>query len=301
MSAKRSGNLDSIRHAKRALYLVAALYVSVGLLLAGLSAVRGDPLGTFLGFLIVSGGLGAAVVLAFVLRISAQSELLTQRIEEQAVALARLERFLAEHAAPFEPGEDGSVRNLDLTGIGTGDPALLAAATLDRAVYPRLVPTMEEEPPADSVEQEAEASLYEFGDSGEGERKDAGPSDAAEQGESPATKNLLRQWRLALREGDLASCRAVFSALVDTSAPEQLLPLRQQLEAISTDVERRLRDRFSQLVRDRDFAGALATGEEICRLLPDRPVAEEFRRLAPHLVVRAGSRASSSPRQKTAN
>lgn len=347
MKAGVSANLDSVRTTRKALLLIASMYVLIGFALAVYSIMRRDPLGAFLGFAIVIGTISAAVMLGYVLKLIVRSELLARQVEELACGVGRVERLAAiqleaqEHRA-------GTIRQVDLSGVGAGDPTLLAAATLDRAVYPRLVRTMEEEPPAASAAAAAEPvklRLAAAGDAGAiverrtsdgfknsqpnsadanhgrggGGQRPASANDAdgsppsdpsasgpgldlplngASAGEGnaagPSTKNLLAQWRTALRSDDLATCRAVYSALVDTAAAEQLAPLAEQLHFLADRVEGKLRDRFVRCVRERDYSAALAAGEEICRLLADRPVVEEFERLRPRLLQRLSPEPSQS-------
>lgn len=279
------------------MFLVAALYVAIGLALAVLSALRGDPLGTFLGFLIVSGALGATVVLNAVLRVSAQADSLGEQLQMISRHVVHLEEYLSSRLdANGPPGGTGAVRNLDLASIGAGDPSVLAAATLNRSVYPRLVRTMEEDPPADcdatpslAAESTSDATNQAIPFQGLRTAEPAGEigSNGDVLGGGAATKNLLALWRRAVRDGDLMTCQAVYSALVDTAGPNELAPLREQLHAIADGVERELREQFSRCIKQKNFAAALATGDAICRALFDRPVAEEFQRLRPMLAQRA--------------
>jgi hypothetical protein len=254
-------------------FIIAALYIAIGLAVAVLSLVRRDPLGTFLGFIIVSGANVAAVVLNCVLRLCAQTDRLMERLDVLSLGISRLESQVTAHFESLEEAKaNGPIRNLDLTGIGPGDPTVLAAATLDRSVYPRLVHTMDDEPPANAAASDpsAHAAVDEH--------------EAATSADGPATKSLLRQWKVAIRDADLLACRAVYSALVDTAGPEQIAPLRDQLDAVCTHVAKELRHRFTGCIRERDFAGALAVGEQIGRNLPDHPIAREFDRIRPVLV-----------------
>jgi hypothetical protein len=280
------------------MYLIAVLYVSIGLALALLSVTRRDPLGTFLGFLIVSGALGGAVVLATVLKLSSQSELLAGRLEDLAGSLGRIEQSLAG-PTDDERHRTGAACELDLSRVGPGDPTILTAATLDRAVYPRLLRAMEDEPPARSAEPRKPAWPAQVRAGAAGSHGDAiGGEAAMEEGVGgPATKNLLAQWRRAVRSGDLASCRAVYSALVDMASADQLAPLRHQMQVLAEQVEHELRDRFARSVRERNFAAALSAGEDIGRLLADRPVAQEFNRLRPYLMHKVHGE-SQGPRSK---
>lgn len=261
--------MESSRHTKKTLYVVAGFYVVVGFVLAVASAIDGDRLGTFLGFLIVSGALCGAALLRTVLRLGQQIAAISETLDHLADGPARLEDRLRHK--PHEAEKPGDVRMIDLSRFGDGDPSVLTAATLDRSVFPRLVTTMSDTSRAPS--QRA--------------KSDGVPStDAGAQRGGPGTKDLLRRWKVALRSGDLGECRAILSTLVDVADPVELDPLRAQIEALADRTERALRRTFADRVHEHDLAAALAVGEQIIRLLPDRPVADGFRRIEPHLARR---------------
>jgi hypothetical protein len=213
-----------------------------------------------------------------VLNVEAGLAVLREAVLDTRDRLAQLERGTIaprEPAKSVEPAapDSGARKLLDLASIGTGDPSVLTAATLDRAVFPRLVASMEESPPAQSYPPTAT-----FADIPPGV-----PHVGSDFEIEPASINLLRHWKVALRNGDLAGCRAVYAAIVDTAGAEETDPLRVQIEELADRVERSLRDAFASHVRSQDFAAALALGERITHLLPDRPVVAEFLRLEPHL------------------
>lgn len=286
-SASRS-KAEFGRHARRTLYVVAGFYVIVGFVAATASAVSGDRLGTFLGFLIISGALGGAVILRSVLNVEAGVAVLREAVVDARDRLAHLERGLL---APREPArttetaatDSGARQLLDLASIGQGDPSVLTAATLDRAVFPRLVASMEEDPPAQSYPPTATFADIPTEVPHVGTDFAIQPDSTADVTTAPASINLLRQWKIALRNGDLAGCRAVYAAIVDTAGPEEADPLRVQIEELADRVERSLRNAFASHVRSQDFAAALALGERMTHLLPDRAVVAEFHRLEPHL------------------
>lgn len=271
------------RHARRTLYVVAGFYVIVGFVAATASAISGDRLGTFLGFLIISGAIGGAVILRSVLNLEAGLTVLREAMLDARDRLGVVERSvtaLREHAGVAPTGSELAAQKLlDLASIGSGDPSALTAATLDRSVFPRLVTSMEEVPPAQSKVVAAQAAAPSVTPS---TNEIAAQSDESEV-EGPASINLLRQWKIALRNGDLGGCRAVYAAIVDTAGAEEADPLRIQIEELADRVERSLRDAFTTHVRSQDFAAALALGERMTHLLPDRPVAAEFRKLEPAL------------------
>lgn len=275
MLSMQAAMMETTRHTRKTLYIVAALYVVVGFVAATASALNGDRLGTFLGFLIISGALAATALLRAVLRIGVRLSAIGDAVTELHARLGRLETGLNEvreraGAAGHSAGIAGGVRMLDLATMGNGDADKLAAAALDHEAFPRLVATMEEEPPARSKEVVVP-----------GEERSAHP----EQTEA-TTQELLGQWRVALGDGDLAGCRGVYAALVDAGRAEAVASMAEQIEELADRVERSLREAFSSRVRAGDYAGGLAIGERICGLLPDRPVTVEFHRIRPYLLGR---------------
>jgi len=298
--------METSRHTKKTLYVVAAFYVAVGFVAATASALNGDRLGTFLGFLIISGALASTALLRAVLRIGVRISAIGEAMEGLHARLNRVEmglRAMREHVGvDGRAATAGGIRVLDLAAIGSGDPSVLAAATLDRQAYPRLVTTMDETPPAQSAEAEAAEHTFmplrptltpsdertldamETQSETNAQPNDTEDDDAGFAG--AATKNLLRQWKVALRDGDLAGCRAVYSALIDTAGAEAVASLAAQVEELADRIERSFREAFSLRVRERDYAGALAIGERMCSLLPDRAVVAEFLRVRAHLLRR---------------
>lgn len=286
--------IQSARHTRKTLYLVAGFYVVVGFVVAVAAAIQGDRLGTFLGFLIVSGALAMGLFFRAALHLGVRISDMGEGLDELRRRLERIERLMRDtDAGGRKSADQRQPKTLDLSEIGRGDPAVLAAATLDRDVYPRLVATMDEEPPAQmdgSRPRQANEPRREAVGSGEV----ASAADMFGPNVGLTTKNLLRQWKVALREGDLAGCRGVLSALIDTAGPEAVEPLRVQIADLTERVERTLRDGFAAHVRDRDYASAIAIGERMCALLPDRPVVEEFARLRP-MLERCAARRHDQP------
>lgn len=286
--------IQSARHTRKTLYLVAGFYVVVGFVVAVAAAIQGDRLGTFLGFLIVSGALAMGLFFRAALHLGVRISSMGEGLDELRRRLDRIERLMREtDAGGRKSADQRQSKTLDLSEIGRGDPAVLAAATLDRDVYPRLVATMDEEPPAQvdgSRPRQANEPRREAVASGEV----ASAADMLGPEVGMTTKNLLRQWKVALREGDLAGCRGVLSALIDTAGSEAVEPLRVQIADLTERVERTLRDEFAAHVRDRDYASAIAIGEGMCALLPDRPVVEEFARIRP-MLERCAARRHDQP------
>jgi len=303
------------RHKVRSLYVLAALYVIIGLGVAALSAVNGEPLGAFLGFLIVSCTIGGTALLRAIWRLNAQAAALSDRLAAISAFTHRLEhaahereRITAEEAA--EP-----TQLLDLAAIGAGDPSPLTAAVLPRASYPRLAQALEERdsrvsgPPTsvgpdvrfekrdrvannDLASQPTNGAKTSRG-SGNGHLAPHESSDAVQAADEhaeepgPMSNVMMRRWKRAYREGDLQACREVFSAFEPIADADLVRSMHEQLEEVVQRTERRLRLQFQQLVHEQQFDQALRVGGEIMRLLPNRPIAREFSRIRPHLERKA--------------
>ncbi len=324
MRHKRSISQTS-RHTRKTVFIVAGVYVGIGFFVAAPAALRGDPLSAFLGFLIVSGALAGAVALNALLRLGVRVSEVGEAIDDVRKSLRRLERSgpsrntcgtgsqpVKDTGCKPVPHTDQSTAMIDLAALGSGDPSVLTAATLDRSGFPRLVTTMEEPPPptADDIalmEDEPSAETTENHPRDLWHRFSTGETHGLEtratltratvshathpQADIPAgltTRNLLRAWKVALRDGDLQTCRSVISALVDTVDPECLAPLESLLQDLTERTEQSLRKAFSDCIAGRDYAGALQIGEQICTLLSDHGVAADFRRVKPRLQRLAG-------------
>ena len=289
--------METSRHTKKTLYVVAAFYVVVGFVAATASALNGDRLGTFLGFLIISGALGATALLRAVLRIGVRISAMGDAVQEMHARLVRVETGLneARERAGLDgrpPPNAGGVRMLDLATMGSDNPDVLAAATLDHEAYPRLVTTPEEEPAARADETAAQGE-EQGASSGTTQTESDGVAPGEDQTEA-TTENLLRQWTVAMRDGDLAGGRGLYAALVATAGVEAVAPLGEKIDELADRVERSLREAFSSRVREGDYAGGLAIGERMCSLLPDRPVTAEFQRIRPYLLGRLRREASTN-------
>lgn len=391
--------LDDSRETKKTLYVVTAFYVAVGFALLVSSAVTGELLGTFLGFVIISGALAVTALLRAVLRIGLRVSAIEERMEqlhrgfedalrpEASVAAglgARAEALLtvdsgvagppgvahpdeylndegpAESASsvtdPTNPADNvpargnGSPSVIDLAAHARRASVDLAAATLDRGVFPRLMassepssvspgddlaparrsPTIDAavKPPDDecgrSHQQERNVLLADFDAStltsdddgvsshGEAPQADRGcsvpsaPFDAAVQSEAGAApvvsfatavaaSNLQREWKVALREGDVSAARRVYSLLADISDGEHARRMTSELDDLENLAERSLREEFAERASRRDFVGMVETGERILDWLPDREIARDAERLLPMLTRKAAAETVSTP------
>jgi len=284
--------LDSVRNTKKTLYVVTGFYVFVGFMLAIYAAVNGDRLGTFLGFVIISGALATAALFRSVMSVGLRISTIGEHLDEVRRRLERIE-VSTRMQAP-EPGERyGEAATdeppVDLAEVASRDASLITAATLDRETYPRLVAAMAQYPPAQTTADRSGATTAGLVDAGmEGFAELLGTPFLAEAhaADRPTTGDMLRTWKVAVREGDLAICRSMYAALVDTAEPQIVVRLSEQLESLARQKERSFREQFAACVRDGDYDGALAVGREILRLMPDRLIADEYHRLEAHLLRR---------------
>ncbi len=285
--------VQSARHARKTLYLVAGFYVAIGFVMALVSAIQGDRLGAFLGFLIISGALVMGLLFRAALHLGVRISAMGDSLDDLRRRLDHLDDSIRGIRLP--PSEKKTqAAEFDLSTMGIGDPSVLAAATLDRDVYPRLVATMEEEPPAQAISDVRRVQQSARPDASARSAADAAGVDEFAGAAGPAIKSLLRNWRIALREGDLVGCRVVLSALIDTAGEEAVVPLREQIAALADRVEQRLRSEFSAHVRSRNFESAIGVGDQITTLLADRPVAAEYTKLKP-LLERQSKRNGRHP------
>lgn len=271
--------IESVRRTRNTLYLIAGLYIIIGFVVAFVTAMQRDRVGTFFGFVIISGalsmGLIARTALQVLVRIARIEECLTD-LGERLQGLVHLMAAKSDSTTTSSP-----TTILDLSAIGPGDPAQLAAAVLERDRYPRLVTAIEQ---ADLGESPLSPLTPEIGS---GKTQPPAPSGTNGNGQSTRTRDLLQQWKTAMAKEDLVQCRQVFSAMVDIAEKEELKPLQSQIYQLQDRLEAKLREQFTVAIRRRDFAAAVQVGEKMTALLADRPVAAEFARLRPILTRRA--------------
>ncbi len=296
--------LEAIRDSRKTLNVIAIFYIVVGFALALASSFSGDRLGAFLGFVIISGALAFAVLLQAVLRIGLRISNLTEHVDvirsqmdhvdhwlEQnppQVAKSNIANSLATQPAVAQPVASKPAASpsavstptisLDLTMLGKGDVNKITAAILDRSRFPRLATTMDENPPAQSQQKKYFDALT------QPPTAQATPDEKkVEHSKGVSIINLHNSFKAVLRDGDLTTCRSIYSAMVDVSDPVELERFHAQVEQLADNLESRLRLRFSQGMQDHDYDDMLETGEQICRLLPDRSIAREFKQIKPML------------------
>lgn len=279
--------LEAIRDSRKTLNVIAIFYIVVGFVLAIASSFSGDRLGAFLGFVIISGALAFAVLLQAVLRIGLRISNLAEHVDVIRSQMKDVEHWVEDHsqrAAKLpadKPTVSQPVVSLDLTMLGKGDVSEITAAILDRSRFPRLVTTMNEQPPARSQPQDLFDALTQTS------KNDApAPEQKAEHSKGVSIKNLLTGFKAALREGDLTTCRSIYSAMVDVTDPVELESLCAQMEQLADNIESRLRLRFSQGLQDHDFDDMLETGKQICELLPHRAIAQKYNQIKPLILRR---------------
>ena len=264
--------VESSRRTRRTLYLVAGLYVAIGFLLLAWG-LNGDLAIAFLGFLLISGTLAFSVLLSVVLGVSIRLTLINDALDGIRGRMTRLATSLDDLNERTRARDEERATLLNLAAFGSGEPDVLAAATLERQRFPRLVWTMDDAPPAESV----------------ADTTDGAPShtDHHEPPAMPFTeRNIPRAWRMAVREGDVPACRRLLSTLLDTAEPELVEALTGQLNALEARTEQSLRSSFARCVREGRFEDALSAGARLVTLFKDRPVAEEFERIRPWLERR---------------
>ena len=118
-------------------------------MLAIFGVANGDRLGTFLGFVIISGALATAALFRSVMGVGLRISTMGEHFDEVRRRLQRIEASVSGQApVADEPGgEAGGEAGekdecVDLAQVASGDASLITAATLDRAAYPRLVAGM---------------------------------------------------------------------------------------------------------------------------------------------------------------
>ena len=277
ISSKRNSSdaespIQRERRTRKTLYAITGLYVVLGFMIAVPSAWAGDRVNTFLGFLIIGGALGIATAVSVALRSWTQVLQLDTKLGDVFHRLEQIREQLNRLEPPIDKRQHTKL--VDLTQVGTGDPSPLVAASLQRDRFPRLVTTMDDQPPAQATTPP--------------DRQQPGrPFDPSAPTELPVpsitTINLLREWRIGMRNKDLSICRRVFAAIVDTASPAESEPLRAQLEQLARATEEELRAAFTACAHARDYLGMLEVGQRILAVLPDRPVAGEFANLEPAL------------------
>ncbi|MEK6677272.1 MAG: hypothetical protein AABZ47_16675 [Planctomycetota bacterium] len=274
------------------LFLVTALYVTTGLVVGSVGIIKENFLTTFLGFFFITGALFGAFLFHAMSRLAVKLTTMTDAIEKLSDRIRRIEtqsaiNGTADTSATIQENRSAA-KVLDLSSFGVGDPKRLAAATLDRTRFPRLVAGMEDET-APEIAGPTELPSTQSTPSPEQWTDDIAGSDTRVGSESVAHKNLERLWKLARRDGNLAACRSVYSVLLDTLDEQALETYERELNEVGDRVERSLRTSFARHVREQDYDAAVSVGRQLAELFPEAAVTEEFRRIEPLLLRRIKS------------
>jgi hypothetical protein len=284
--------VESVRRTRNTLYLVAGLYIVVGFVVAIATAMQPDPVGTFFGFLIITGALAMGLIARTALQVLVRIAHIEESLDDFADRVEALIPLVHANGRVSIDPEPSTEPVVDLADFGLRNPELLAAANLKRDGYPRLASarnSASEEPDTGAIESESTSGCKIDLNSPESSQLNAADQSSGNSanGVAASARNLLQQWKAALADDDLSLCRQIFSALLDLADRDALKPLELQICELEDRLERRLRDRFTSQVHHRDFVAALETGEQMHSLLSDRPVAADFERLRPILARRA--------------
>jgi hypothetical protein len=271
-------------------FITAALLVGGGVFVLARSIAAADVPGMFIGLIGIGAGwigrltlrmLGELLAAARATRASQQRSAgslaaIAQTLEsmERSESHVELSAESSEQHALVAAGSESAV-NLDLSDLGNGELQAITAARLDRNVFPRLAAALDEE----AKGPVSSGTLRQ-------EIPDEPMTEIVALSEGVRNKNIFRQWQGAISRTDLPAARAIHATLSQALDAELLEPMTLQLRAVEESMERVLRKRFSSEVHTEAYAAALKTGEEICRLFPDRRIAAEFRQLRPLLARR---------------
>lgn len=251
----------------------------LAVLLAVLSLLIQQPLPLLIGVFVGGCAVATAALLRAIDGVDARVQATKNTLSALRDDLQRLEHELAVQSVaganvPFDAPMDA----IDIADLGHPNLAEITAATLDRTEYPRLAHEMDNQPPAQPRYASPAGDTH---NTANAEERVATESEVNDTG--LANRNLLRSWKVALREGDLPTCRTVFAALVDTAQPEVVAELRRQIDSLARRIKLEMRDDFSAAVRRGDYAAALKIGDRILERFPNDTIANEYGRLEPHL------------------
>lgn len=268
--------VENARRIRRTLGVVAAMYVVIGFALAIPAAVGGDRLAAFLGFLIVSGALSVAFLINALTRIGVRVAAMADAVEALTARIPPSANGSTMIGSTSTFGTVGETAAVDLADVGRTEPGELSAATLEPNTFPRLAVAMDEQPPAGATAAYAEGMEPLLVNENSDDGADAELS----------VRNLMRTWVVARRNGDVAACRRIYSALVDVAGVDLNELLREQLSEVTDRARIALRDQFADQVRAQNYAAAIETGEMIREQFPDSTLVTEFDHIRPSLLRR---------------
>jgi len=257
-----------LRRAEIIVYVFLGTCITSGLIYLYPAACAGQVRDALIGAAITIGGSGAALIMLAVVRIGSLTVYTAERLDEIGQRMDALEDTLeaALSAVPEENAAAGRAEQLDLAGIGRGDPGLLVAASVPDTQFPRLAGRDEEDLASPDAAVSRERTLADPQGSA------AGPED---------------RWQRAFDEGDLLACRRILAEAGSLIPAERRQAMLAALDVLIEDRKQALRDEFSALVRSRRFADAIAKGREIMQTFPNSSMAAEFEHVEPYLARRA--------------
>ena len=257
-----------LRRAEIIVYVFLGTCITSGLIYLYPAACAGQVRDALIGAAITIGGSGAALIMLAVVRIGSLTVYTAERLDEIGQRMDALEDTLeaALSAVSEENATAGRAEQLDLAGIGRGDPGLLVAASVPDTQFPRLAGRDEEDLASPDAAVSRERTVADPGGSA------AGPEE---------------RWQRAFDEGDLLACRRILAEAGPLIPSERRQAMLAALDVLIEDRKQALRDEFSALVRSRRFADAIAKGREIMQTFPNSSMAAEFEHVEPYLARRA--------------
>ena len=247
-----------MRNAQIAVCAFMSVCAVSGLCFAFYSGFAGEVVRALAGALVAVGGVTTGFLALAAVRFGAMLVARTERIEDLVWRIEALEKSIETQGVP-----------VDLARTGAGDPEKLVASNVQRDGFPRLVSPG----PAPSPERPATA---EPGDAGHRSREE-------------------HQWQTGFQSGDIAACRRSLDRLREVLDPERIVSMEEGLRAMGRARATQLREEFAGMVRSRNYAAALTTGEQIAELFPDSAMARDFASLRPRLTECARRRRSARP------
>ncbi len=330
--------VKSTRQNQRTVHLIAAMYIVLGLVLAGLSPFTGNVLVGVIGVIIISLAAGAGVILVMMLRLGERMSFMIERTAQVEEELDRVGTRLADLTEEITKGgvqlgeishdvtctessvaeltngidsmqetlehisetlEKKEVEIVNLAEVGKGDPGELSSTILQHSAFPRLVVPVEDgEESADYADEDDSTSLL-------GRKQVVAAENISAVGTMNSTRtvrstDLQRRWMIAMHDEDVLACRAVLAELNESVDASLLTAYQDALARLVKDVKKDLRVRFMRCLHAGDIRGALRVGEEIISVLPDHRIAADFERIKPKLEAQLPhKRANSQSRAYT--
>ncbi len=270
-----------VNQSKWGVFILAQLYVVIGLYYMYGAAAAGQVFHTVLGLLFVAGVLAVAMLLRYLLGLAVWWVSLWEQLSDLNARLRDLDRTVQELTTPALADP-----TLDIAALAAAGPQELVAATIEKDTFPRLVQQMD-----GGVPQEAHAAPVDpdgvhpaLAQASEEVDVDAIMDDLPRD---LAHRNLYRHWRIALRCGDVRQAEQILSVWRPVAAEDFVARRTAEFDAVVRQISRKLRDLFSHCVRRGEYVEALEVGERVLRELPSSRIAADFIAIKPHLERRA--------------